>query len=259
MTTWQVGAVSVERVNEPGFELVLPQDESTRALLRADASWLTPSFITDELALRIGSSATVVRSEGVTIVVDPWLAFDGPDPEVRNAQLIAALEEAGTKADEVDVVVYTHLDGVGALGCFPNARYVLTEPELHRGDVADAAAAIQATGQLDIAAAGHRITSEVTLDAAPGHSPGHVVVAIASGRAAAVIAGHLFLHPAQVASPGERGGLDEDTALAATTRRALLERMASSGALLIGPLFAEPGGGVVVRAGDSYQLSPSSW
>ena len=258
MTIWHVGAVSIERVNEPGFELVLPQDEATRALLRANETWLAPAFVTDELALRIGSSATVVRSEGRTIVVDPWLVFDGPDPQARNVGLIAALEEAGTKAEDVDVVVYTHIDGVGALGCFPNARYVLTQSELQRGDVADAAAAIQATGQLDIVAAGHRVTSEMTLEAAPGHSPGHVVASIASGGATAVIAGHLFLHPAQVAGHGPRPGLDEEPVVAAGTRSALLERMANDGALLIGPLFAEPGGGVVVRAADSYQLSPSS-
>jgi glyoxylase-like metal-dependent hydrolase (beta-lactamase superfamily II) len=258
VTIWSVGDVKVERVSEPGFELVLPQDSSTRVLLRANEAWLAPAFVTDDLALRVGSSATVVHSMGVTIVVDPWLVFDGPDPESRNDRLIAALEEAGTKAQDVDVVAYTHIDGVGALGCFPNARYVLTRPEVQRGDVADAAAAIQATGQLDIVDAGHRITSEVTLEAAPGHSPGHVVASIASGGAEAVIAGHLFLHPSQVAAHGARPGLDEDPAVAASTRGALLDRMASSGALLIGPLFAEPGGGVVVRAGDSYQLSPSS-
>jgi glyoxylase-like metal-dependent hydrolase (beta-lactamase superfamily II) len=258
VTIWDVGAVKVERVSEPGFELVLPQDPSIRALLRANESWLAPAFVTDELALRIGASATVVHSEGLTIVVDPWLVFGGPDPDARNDGLIAALEQAGTKAEDVDVVAYTHIDGVGALGCFPNARYLLTGPELQRDDIADAAAAIEATGQLDIVDAGHRITSEVTLEAAPGHSAGHVVASIESGGAAAVVAGHLFLHPSQVAAHGARPGLDEDPAVAAVTRGALLERMASAGALLIGPLFAEPGGGVVVRAGDSYQLSPSS-
>ena len=74
-----------------------------------------------------------------------------------------------------------------------------------------------------------------------------------------MIIGHLFLHPAQVFSPDPRAGLDEDIELAAETRRGLLARAAEKGTLVIGPLWATPGAGTVVPAGepDRWRLEPA--
>ncbi len=153
----------------------------------------------------------------------------------------------------------THLDGLGATTAFPNARYLLNGDELGRGDAAEQAAIIQASGQLEPIVPDHAVTSEVRIELAIGHSPSHCVVIIESAGELACIGGHLFLHPAQVLSPEPRAGLDEDPEVAAVTRRALLERLADAKGWLIGPLWAAPGAGIVERAGERYQLSPSSW
>src|SRR3546814_19191822 len=55
---------------------------------------------------------------------------------------------------------------------------------------------------------------------------------------------HLFLHPAQIADPTIVTG-DHDPALLVATRRSLLARCAADDTLLLGPLFAAPGGGHV--------------
>jgi len=250
----------VLRVGEPDFEVVLPQDDATTALLASNRTWLAP-YVDHDLALRIGSSALVLRSEGRTIVVDPWLAFEPTDLDERAARverLIGALRAAGVDPADVDDVVLTHLDGLGATTAFPNARYVLVAGELDRVDAADAAARIQASGQVATIEPDHAVTGAVRIEAGAGHSPTHAVVFIESGGALACIPGHLFLHPAQVAGPGPRDGLDEDPVTASLTRVALLERLADAEGLLIGPLFAAPGGGTVVRTGAGFQLSPSS-
>ena len=88
---WQVGGWTVTRVEDPGFELVLAQDDATRAALQR-SSWLHPRFVTDDWALRVGSSAIVLSDGQATVLVDPWLAFDDP---ARFGPRLEALAEAG--------------------------------------------------------------------------------------------------------------------------------------------------------------------
>jgi hypothetical protein len=71
-----------------------------------------------------------------------------------------------------------------------------------------------------------------------------------------VVVGHLFLHPAQIASPEVANG-DLDPVLLAATRRALLARCAEASTLLVGPLFASPGAGSIQPAGDAWRLVPA--
>ena len=261
MSVWRIGGVDVQRVGEPGFDLTLPQDDATKALLEANRSWLDP-YLTDDGSLLIGSSATVLRSEGRTIVVDPFLAFEPIDVDEREARIdrcVTALRDAGIEPEDVDDVVLTHIDGLGVTTAFPRARYLLAAGEVDRHDVTDQAARIQGSGQLVEIEPVHAVTSEVRMESGVGHSPTHCVVFIESDGALACIGGHLFLHPAQVAAPEPRAGLDEDPVVAAATRRSLLERLADATGWLIGPLWAAPGAGIVQRVGERFQLSPSSW
>jgi hypothetical protein len=76
---------------------------------------------------------------------------------------------------------------------------------------------------------------------------------VTSGDASAVVVGHLFLHPAQIAAPEVDNG-DLDPVVLAATRRALLARCEADGSLLVGPLFAAPGAGQVRPSGPSWRL-----
>ena len=77
-----------------------------------------------------------------------------------------------------------------------------------------------------------------------------------SGGQHAVVTGHLFLHPAQIANPeSDNGDLDPEALLA--TRRRVLARCVRDDALLLGPLFALPGGGKVRPDGRSWRLEPA--
>jgi glyoxylase-like metal-dependent hydrolase (beta-lactamase superfamily II) len=260
-TRWTVGAIEITRVADPGFELILPQDADTTAILKA-TPWLHPHFVTDDHALRIGSSAICVRTPSATIVVDPFLAFDDP---ARHAPRLAALRAAGCDPEEVDVVINSHIDGIGAnvgaddAPAFPNARYLLPTAELedaragvHGGPGASLAALFDA-GRLEAIASEGTLVPGVRLDEVGGHSRGHVVVWIDSGGERAVVVGHLFLHPAQIASPDvETGDVDPPTLFRA--RRTVLMRCVRDDATLLGPLFAAPGGGKVRQDGDSWRL-----
>jgi glyoxylase-like metal-dependent hydrolase (beta-lactamase superfamily II) len=258
---WTLGAMEIIRVGDPAFDLVLPQDPDTAAILKA-TPWLAPSFITEEQALIIGSSAIAVRTPSATIVVDPFLAFDDP---ARLAPRVAALRAAGIDQEEVDVVICSHIDGIGisvaadGSPTFPRARYLVPAAELEdaaagvHGDAALALVALQDKGVVEALDGTESIAPGVHLEPAPGHNRGHVVVWLTSGGSSAVVTGHLFLHPAQIANPDvDRGDLDP--VVLAATRRALLDRCVEDDVLLIAPLFAPPGGGKVRAEGDSWRL-----
>ncbi len=258
---WTVGAIEVTRVPDPDFELILEQDEHTAAILKA-TPWLSPEFVTDQQALRVGSSAIAVRTPSATIVADPFLAFDDP---ARLAPRLAALRAAGIDPAKVDLVVNSHIDGIGAnvmadgSPSFPNARYLLPAAELasaidgSHGEAGQHHAALHAAGRVDQVVGGEQLVPGVRLEDAPGHSAGHVSVWVESGGTQAVITGHLFLHPAQIANPDVINGDVDPTALT-RTRRSLLARCVRQDVVMIGPLFALPGGGKVRQDGSSWRL-----
>ena len=261
MTTWKVGTLEITRVDDPGFELVLPSDAATVAALQA-SPWLAPAFVTDDWALDIGSSCTVVRTPDALLLVDPFLAFDDPE---RLGPRLQALRDAGVEADEVDVVINTHVDGIGVnvlrdgSPAFPTARYLVPRAELgamrggtHGETRADALLALQDDGIVEPTDAGP-VVDGVRLEDAPGHNPGMHVAWIEDGDASAVVVGHLFLHPAQIASPQIDNG-DLDPVALEATRRALLARCVEDDSVLIGPLFAPPGGGRVRPDGGTWRL-----
>ncbi len=260
-TQWTIGAVSITRVPDPGFDLVIPQDASTAKLL-AGSGWLAPHFVTPTQALRVGSSAIVVRTPSATIAVDPFLAFDDP---ARLAPRLAAMRAAGTDPDDVDVVVLSHIDGVGACitadgsPAFGRARYLVPAAELadaragRHGDEGQALAALADKGVVEPLDDIDALVPGIRFEDAPGHNPGHALLWIASGGSQAVIAGHLFLHPAQIANPDVDNG-DLDPTVLAATRRAVLARCQADDVLLVAPLFAAPGGGRIVADGDTWRL-----
>ena len=262
--TWTIGDIELTRVDDPDFDLVLPQDEVSAANL-LKAGWLHPHFVREDGALVIGSSATVIRSPDTVLLVDPFLAFDDPS---KLGLRLNALRDVGIEADDVDIVVNTHLDGLGVnlladgSPTFPRARYLLPRQELEavregtHGQSAAARGLIQlwADGPYEATEGTERLAAGVRLEDAPGHNPGHHVVWIESGSESAVIVGHLFLHPAQIALPDIDNG-DLDPVLLAQTRRDLLSRCALQRSLLIGPLFAGPGAGVVAAHGETWRLA----
>jgi glyoxylase-like metal-dependent hydrolase (beta-lactamase superfamily II) len=271
MVRWAWGAVEVTRVDDPGFELILPQDEQTTQALAA-TRWLHPEWVTAEQALRIGSSATLIRTPSAVVLVDPWLAFDDP---ARLAPRLSALRKAGVQPDDVDVVVNSHIDGVGAnIGVdgepiFAKARYLFPVEELddlHAGThpdqrsgahpEIDSLLALANKGRLEPMSGHEQVVPGVHLEVAPGHTRGHMVVWVGSGGQEAVVVGHLFLHPAQIADPETTTG-DLDPAALTATRRKLLARCVDDDVLLIGPLFAAPGGGRVRPDGTTWRLEPT--
>jgi glyoxylase-like metal-dependent hydrolase (beta-lactamase superfamily II) len=205
-------------------------------------------------AWRLPVNAVLIRGGGTTVLVDTGL---GPEPRAfmpgAGAHIPAELVRAGSSADDVDLVVHTHLhvDHVGWDGFFPNARYVvpvddwsyfMTEESLaqrpHLRDrvepLRDAGLVVFADGDLDV-------VSGVRLLPTPGHTPGHSSVFIESEGEELVVLGDVVVHELQLADPDLVYVSDHDSALAAATRKQVLGQLADSSADVIVSHFHGPG------------------
>jgi glyoxylase-like metal-dependent hydrolase (beta-lactamase superfamily II) len=260
---WSIGDVEVMRIDSANF--VLPSPDTLPA-------WAVPGFTASVDAYPAAFSALLIRAGSCTIIVDPWIVDDAPR-SVPNATevidgLLGQLAELGVKAHEVDVVVNTHIDGIGWntrptddgwRPTFPNARYLIPSDVLatiesgvpingseHLGPLHDA-------GAVDRIEPPSEVAPGVTLVAAPGHDRGHVAVRIERGGDLAVYAGHLVLSLVQIDDPGVDIG-DADLVTAAATRRAILGELADRRGVLLTTLIGGSGGGVVEAQGDGFRL-----
>jgi glyoxylase-like metal-dependent hydrolase (beta-lactamase superfamily II) len=109
-------------------------------------------------------------------------------------------------------------------------------------------------GLADLVEMDHRLSDEVRLTPTPGHTPGHVSVAIDSRGERAIISGDAIHHPCQMAHPHWSPPFDSDPDASVVTRRALLEAVADQPILFIGTHFAAPTAGHVKRDGEGYRL-----
>jgi len=273
---FRVGELEVFRVLELEFPLgpaILPIGSEPEALL-ARAGWAVPEFVTGSGDVVFALGATCLLSEGRKLVLDPCLSFDlrreNPDIGERAAAFFGAMDRAGFPADEVDLVINTHIDGVGWnvrpgpegwRPAFPKAQHLFPAADLERVAQSDDPAAardalslgpLREAGRIDAVRPG-AVTAHVSLRSSPGHTPGNVDIWIESEGQSAVVVGDHVLNPLQCADP-DWAGLDMDAGASGRVRRALLAECAERNTLLIGPHFGSPGAGRVQADGAVWRL-----
>lgn len=226
--------------------------------------------------LRMASQGFAILGAGRTIIVDTCLG--GPKPARPHprpgfaSHWLSTLAAAGISPDDVDTVINTHLHhdhvgwntvlgGGGLRPTFPNARYLLAEPEyvfataatpqLH---IADSVLPLQHAGQLDLIASDTRIDGNVRVIPAPGHTPGHIIVEISSQGHTTVLAGDLIHHPLQLRHPQISSAMCVDPATSAASRQQILDQYADTGTYFL-PAHL-PVGGHLTRKGSGYTLTP---
>ncbi|MFC9835565.1 MBL fold metallo-hydrolase [Rhodococcus sp. NPDC127530] len=284
----QLGELRIDRVEEFCAPVLPAHDFLTD--LPADAidrqrEWLTPRFFDDDTGLLVISDHTwVVRTPRATILIDTCWGNDKPRPGFGgnlDTPWLGLLAELGVAPEDVDVVVCTHLhsDHVGWntrlvdgqwVPTFPRARYVLPRAEFeywqgaensdfgHDAAFADSVLPCVEAGLVELVEPGHTIDGCLTLEAAPGHTTGQVIVRAESQGERAVFAADVLHVPLQLAYPDSNSIACDDPELARQTRRRLLEKCAQSGDLLISNHFPAPFFGFIERAGDAFALTDTA-
>lgn len=279
LMSWNVGGgIRVTRVVEHVMPFAVDFFvEASPADLAQD--WLKPDFVSPTGQYLMALQSFVIEVARLRILVDTGIGNFKSRPEIpefdqQDRPFLAKLAAAGFAPETIDLVVCTHLhvDHVGwntVLDAgewsptFPNARYLFAEPDidffansddsLHRSAFVDSVRPIIAAGLVDRVDGNLAVSSEVELRSTPGHTPGHHSVWIGDR---AVITGDVLHHPIQCSHPEWTGRGDADPELAATTRRALLNDAASSGALVLGTHFAGSAAGHVRYTDSGYRFEP---
>lgn len=190
--------------------------------------------------------------------------FPGFGP-LSGGNLLRSLASAGCKPEEIDTVFYTHLhldhvgwtsvaSGAGRTLTFPNARYLIRQPEWEYWTSADNPAGPDPVevrqpieGHMEMVEDGQAIAPGINLIATPGHTPGHMSVVVSSGDQRAIILGDVVHCPVQLDEPNWACVFDVDQDLGRRTRERLLEELANPNSVGAAGHFSEFVFGRVMR------------
>ena len=215
----------------------------------------------------------LLRSEGQTILVDTGIGNSTTNPGVQamlrtEGRLMGELLAATTRPSDIDTVFFTHLHidhvgwnlsrrGADVQATFPRARHVM-----HRADWEyfkqpaqqqmarywdETLGPLEGLGLLDLIDGEKALTSEITAIPCPGHTPGHMVLHIASQGEHAIVLGDAAIHPAQLTELNWGVIFETDQAEAAVSRRLLLGDAERYDSTLVACHFPGKGFGKMVR------------
>ena len=285
---WTFGASTLQRIVESDGPMLSPFEifpECTHEHLHSNRGWLQPRFQEPNSGiLKIAIQSFLIRQNGLTILVDSCAGNDKEArerPAFRRAQWpwLERLREAGVAPEDVDIVLCTHLhvDHVGWntrlengrwVPTFPNARYLIGRQEFEHwtragsavlartGDyISDSVLPVFSSGQADLIEDEHAVANEISIEPAPGHTPGQLMVRLGSSRDQAVLCADLMHHPLQLRYPEWSTRFCSDPAQARATRIEFLNAHANSGRLVFPAHFPNPTGGVIERSNGHFYFT----
>jgi glyoxylase-like metal-dependent hydrolase (beta-lactamase superfamily II) len=288
---YNLGEVEVLRVEEvlgSGFRPAALLPDWTPEAVAPHLPWLVPGHfdpVRDRLIMSIHS--WVLRTRHHTILIDTCVGNHKPRPGAPRFHMLdrpymANLAAAGIGVEEVDYVLCTHLhvDHVGWntrlengrwVPTFPNAKYVFSktdrdyfDPARGDGGKDEVAAHVFNDSVLPILDAKqdlvvedtHELGDHLTISPAPGHSPGHVLIALQSRGSEALFTGDIMHHPIQIHCPDWSSAFCFNALEARRSRRRVLERAVANNAMLYPAHFAGPHIARVAERAGSFAYVP---
>ncbi len=199
-----------------------------------------------------------VRSGGKLIIVDTGL--QAPD-----SILLDDMKKKGVDREAVDIVVFTHLhpDHVGwnltdGRPTFPNARYLVpradwdhwTQPTVLQNaeHIKNQVLPLKDLNVMDLIEDEYKVTDELTTVPTPGHTPGHVSLAIASQGERGYILGDVANNLIQTHHTDLCPIFDNDPDMARQTRHKVFDSLETDKVLIYAGHFPDPGFGHLIRS-----------
>ena len=275
MTTANVGAAKITRIEEsyaPIFEARTFFADWRDDIVAEHMDWMVPDhFDPTSGYLKLSIHSWLIEIGAKKILIDTCIGNHKsrkhrPFWDNLNTPYLERLATAGVKPEQIDMVMCTHLhvDHVGWntrldnghwVPTFPNAKYVFSKTDYDYflaidrdpqkgpaigGALRDSVLPIVEAGLAQMVDGTEAIEEHLALEPAPGHTPGHVLIKLASQGNQAFFTGDILHHLIQVYHPAWNSfaSLDQDTAR--RTRRRVLEDCAGSGALLMPQHFGAP-------------------
>ncbi|MGK9165915.1 MBL fold metallo-hydrolase [Inquilinus limosus] len=276
---FKVGAFEVTAINDGMINLKLDQFPAAD---RTGAEALLQRAFQPAAAIPTAVNAYLINTGDRLVLVDTGTATTlGP----TLGKVGANLKAAGVDPSDVDLVVLTHMHADHANGLidpagaavFGKAELAVAEAEyafwtddgiLSRAPaemhpyfaMARAAVKPYAGDRLSRFGKEAELAPGIRILAAPGHTPGHSMVEVASGADRLLIWGDI-VHAAalQFAKPDWAINFDVDQQAAITSRKRVLDQVAADRVLVAGMHLPFPGIGHVGRAGEGYEFVPAFW
>ncbi|WP_038933623.1 MBL fold metallo-hydrolase [Bradyrhizobium japonicum] len=252
----------------------------TPEVLAENRDWMRQAKALDEQdVLLLCFQSYVVKTPHHTILIDSCIGNDKPRPNRPKWNMksddtyMRGLNAAGFSVDDIDFVMCTHLhvDHVGWntrlenghwVPTFPRARYVIARQEYDHWfaenakteipPFADSVLPVVEARRHELVGNDHQIGDHVRIVPTPGHTPGHIAIAMGRGKDDAVFSGDLMHSPLQTLYPELSIKFDADPAAAAKTRRSFLERYCDTGTLCCTAHFPSPSIGKIRRKGSAF-------
>ena len=231
----------------------------------------------DKNRIPVGLNSLLIRSEGKLILVDTGVgtkSVRAPGAMVieESGRLLENLRREGVSADEIDIVVNTHLhfdhgggntvmaDGV-PVPAFPRARYFIAKGEWEaashpnertRGTyLLENFEPLQDAREVELVTGDVELAKGVRLLPAPGHTEGHCVIELESGGRYGLCVAELSQLPVMLERLAWISAFDVLPLVSLSTKRRMMDWAVEKRALLIsvhapfpglGRLVAEEGG-----------------
>lgn len=284
----KIGDYTITKIEEqviPGIPGAYLYPTATEADIAAGEKNLTAGDMDeDRQGFNVAVHAWLVQSPDRVILVDTASgnAKQRPNnPLFHNLDFpfLERLEAAGVKPEDVDYVLNTHLhvDHVGWntflkgsewVPTFANARYFMpikdhkyyASEESHNevnipseGTFEDSVQPVIEAGLVDfIPEDGCKILDDFTWIPTPGHSIGHMSIALSSKGENAIFAGDVMHNPFQVSRPDLNTVFCEFLDDATISRHKILNHAADQNALYFGTHFPSTSVGRISRSGDGF-------
>jgi glyoxylase-like metal-dependent hydrolase (beta-lactamase superfamily II) len=126
---------------------------------------------------------------------------------------------------------------------------------MHVVSFGDSVLPIKRAEQAVLVADDFELEKGITLEPCPGHTPGLVVINIEGGGKRGAFTGDAIHHQLQLLFPRLSCRADTDMVQSTTTRRALMEKHAERGSIVMPAHFPRPTAGNILRDGKAFGYS----
>ncbi|WP_149588672.1 MBL fold metallo-hydrolase [Tabrizicola flagellatus] len=273
-STLTLGEVQIDTLSDGN--LVLPGNFILGGMPQEEMQAIVAKYGLPTDQLTPPCNVTLLRDGTNTVLFDVGA---GPDFQPSAGKLMEALEALGLTVEDITHVLFTHGHPDHLWGLldefdepvFPNAEHMIGQTEFDYWTNPDTVAAIgEARTTFAVGAArrlgaiaetvrlladGEEAVPGVIARLTPGHTPGHLAFEIAGPTPAMVLGDCIGNHHVAFERPEWPSGSDQDPDLAAATRVALFDRLASEGHAIIGYHLPEGGIGRVERAEKGYRYN----
>jgi len=275
---YKVGSVEVTAVydgiwrkpHDPTFIEGVTVDETKAALASAGLTTAFMPIPLTVLVLKIGDKHLMIDSGSG---VGQW--------QVNATHLPANMKAAGIDRGQISTILISHFhpDHVWGLmekgtnaAVFPEAELVVnsveyrfwtepgrveTLPEGRRQAGRRIAEVFPTWKNWRLVESGTEVAPGIRILEAFGHTPGHSVFLVTSGRDQLLVSNDTMYVPALLAPhPEWQGSYDQDGPIAVTTRRKIIDQVIADRMMICGAHFPFPGLGTFVKDGSAYAFTP---